>query len=219
MGQGRADSRPLYICMSTLRVRVYVRGHSLWPTAGGETAVLRWQSSQLRPRPSGTRGQMHCWDLLRVLQRRRSAAARLQTGLVRFSAYTCTDKKTRTRKISWTGLPHVYHNAQVYLAYTTTRRQIYVSGSRRCSGSSRRLPTSSRILSLHTLPSRQLGKWEIPWIDYASRENHAQAISPVTDTKNIENGAPRAELTTFTTLFADRNQCLEVVLPNALHKQ
>ena len=101
----------------------------------------------------------------------------MQTGLVRSSAYTRTDKKTSTRKISWTDLPRVYHNAQAYLAYTTTRRQIYVSGSRRCSGSSRRLPASSRILSLQTLPSPQLGTWEISWIDYTSRENHAQAIS------------------------------------------
>ena len=101
----------------------------------------------------------------------------MQTGLVRSSAYTRTDKKASTRKMYWTNLPRVYHNAQVYLAYTTTRRQIYVSGSRRCSGSSRRLPASSRILSLHTLPSRQLGMWEISWIDYASRENHVQVIS------------------------------------------
>ena len=86
-------------------------------------------------------------------------------------------KKPAQRKISWTDQPRVYHNAQVYLAYTTTRRQNYVSGSRRCSGSSRRLPASSRTLSLHTLPSRQLGMWEISWIDYASRENHAQGIS------------------------------------------
>ena len=101
----------------------------------------------------------------------------MQTGLVRFSAYTRTDEKNNTRKISWTDLPRVYNNARVYLAYTTTRRQIYVSGSRRCAGSSRRIPASSRLLSLHTLPSRQLGTWEISWIDYPSRENHAQAIS------------------------------------------
>ena len=52
-----------------------------------------------------------------------------------------------TRKISWTDLPRVYHNAQV----------IYVSGSRVCSCSSSRLPAMSRILSLHTLRSRQQG--------------------------------------------------------------
>ena len=101
----------------------------------------------------------------------------MQTGLVSSSAYTRTDKKTSTRKISWTDLPRVYHNAQVYLAYTTTRRQFYVSGPRRYSGSSRRLPASSRIISLHSPPSRHLGTWERSWIDYASRENHAQAIS------------------------------------------
>ena len=110
----------------------------------------------------------------------------MQTGLVRSSAYTRTGQKTSTRKVSWTDLPRVYHNAQVYLAYTTTRRQIYVSESRRCSGSSRRLPATSRILSLHTLPSRQLGTWEISWIDYASRENHAQAIS-VASCRHKEN--------------------------------
>ena len=74
-----------------------------------------------------------------------------------------------TRKISWTDLPRVYHNAQV----------IYVSGSRVCSCSSRRLPAISRILSLHTLPSRQQGTWKVSWTDYASRRNHAQAISVV----------------------------------------
>ena len=101
----------------------------------------------------------------------------MQTGLARSSAYTRPDQKASTRKISWTDLPRVYPHAQVYLAYTTTRRQIYVSGSRKCSGSSRRLLASSRILSLHTLPSRQLGTWEISWIDHHSRDNHAQAIS------------------------------------------
>ena len=104
----------------------------------------------------------------------------MQIGLFRSPAYTRTDKKNSTREISWTDLSRVYHNAQVYLACTTTRRQIYVSGSRRYSGSSRRLPANSRILSLHTLPSRQLGAWEISWTDYASRENHAQAISVAT---------------------------------------
>ena len=149
------------------------------------------------------------------MQRRRLAAARMQIGLVRSSAYTRTDQKTSTRKISWTDLPRVYHNAQVYLAYTTMRRQIYVSGSRTCSGSNRRLLASSRILSLHRLRSRQLGTWKISWIDYASRENHAQAISVASYRhKNTENGAPRAELTTCTTLFTDRFQHLEVVLPN-----
>ena len=127
-------------------------------------------------------------------------------------------KKQHEEHISWTDLPRVYHNAQVYLAYTTTRRQIYVSGSRRCCGSSRRLPASSRILSLHTLPSRQFGTWEVSWIDYASRENHAQAIS-VAGYRDKEHRAPRAELTSCTTPFADRNQRPEVVLPNALHKQ
>ena len=29
--------------------------HRLWPTAGGETAVLRRRGNQLRPRPAGTR--------------------------------------------------------------------------------------------------------------------------------------------------------------------
>ena len=143
----------------------------------------------------------------------------MQTSLVRSSAYTRTDRKNSTRKISWTDLTRVYYHAQVYLAYTTTRRQFHLSGSCRCSGSSRRLPASSRILSLHTLTSRQLGTWKISWIDYASRENHAQAISVANyDTENTESDAPRAEITFCTTLFADRNQRLEVVLPNALHK-
>ena len=135
--------------------------------------MLRQRSSQLRPRPSSD-------AVLRLATRlavyRRLAASRMQTGLSRSSAHTRTDKKTSTRKISWTDSSRVYHNAQVYHAYTTTRRQIYVSESRRCSGSSRRLPASSRILSLHTLQSRHLGTWGTSWIDYASRENHPQAI-------------------------------------------
>ena len=77
-----------------------------------------------------------------------------------------------TPKISWTDLPRVYHNAQVF----------YVSGSRVCSCSSRRLPAISRILILHTLPSRQQGTWKVFWTDYASRRNHAQAISVVSYT-------------------------------------
>ena len=32
-----------------------------------------------------------------------------------------------------------------------------------------RLPASSRILNLHTRPSRQQGMWKMSWTDYASR--------------------------------------------------
>ena len=34
--------------------------------------------------------------------------------------------------------------------------------------SSGRLPASSRILNLHTRPSRQQGMWKVFWTDYAS---------------------------------------------------
>ena len=133
-------------------------------------------------------GQVYCSELLRVFQRRLVAAARTQNRpcYASFSVdlwllHGCKNRPGQilnlhthryaqsTRKISWTDLPRVYHNAQV----------IYVSGSRVCSCSSRRLPAISRIISLHTLPSRQQGTWKISWTDYASRRNHAQAISVV----------------------------------------
>ena len=152
--------------------------------------MLRRRSSQIRPRPAGTR--------VRCTAETCYASCSVDLWLLHGCKQARSDPqptharaKTSTRKISWTDLPRVYNNAQVYLAYTTTRRQIYVSGSRVCSGSSRRLPASSRILSLHTLPSRQLGTWEIFWIDYASRENHAQAIS-VTSCRHTEHRERRA---------------------------
>ena len=63
-----------------------------------------------------------------------------------------------------------------------------------------------------------LSTWKISWTDYASRKNYAQAIfwKSVT-TRRTENDTPHAEPTTCTTLFADRNQRLEVMPPNALH--
>ena len=65
-----------------------------------------------------------------------------------------------------------------------------------------------------------LSTWKISWTDYASRKNYAQAIfwKSVT-TRRTENGTPHAEPTTCTTLFADRNRRLEIMLPNALHRQ
>ena len=152
--------------------------------------MLRRRSCQLRPRPAGTRLRctaQTCYasfsvdlKLLHGCKNRPGCYASFSVDL-----WLLHGRKNRpgqnlhthryaqsTRKISWTDLPRVYHNTQV----------IYVSGSRVCSFSSIRLPAISRILSLHTLPSRQQGTWKLSWTDYASRRNHAQAISVVSYT-------------------------------------
>ena len=131
--------------------------------------MLRRRSCQLRPRPAGTRVRctaLTCYAsfsvdlwLLHGCKNRPGQIFNLHTHRYAQS----------TRKISWTDVPRVYHNAQV----------IYVSKSRVCSCSSRRLPAISRILSLHKLPSWQQGTWKVSWTDYPSRRNHAQAISVV----------------------------------------
>ena len=151
--------------------------------------MLRRRSCQLRPRPAGTRVMctaLTCYASFSVdlpplygCKSRPGCYASFSVDL--WLLHGCKNRPgqilnlhthryaQRTRKIYWTDLPGGYHNAQV----------ISVSGSRVCSCSSRRLPAISRILSPHTLPSRQQGTWKVSWTDYASRRNHAQAISVV----------------------------------------
>ena len=54
-------------------------------------------------------GQMYCSDVLHLCQCSLVAAAKMQTGLVRSSAYIRTEIKNSTRKISWTDVPRGYH--------------------------------------------------------------------------------------------------------------
>ena len=52
-----------------------------------------------------------------------------------------------------------------------------------------------------------------------AKEPRAGDFGGQLQTQGTENGTPCAEPTTWTTLLADRNRRLEIVLPNALHRQ
>ena len=135
--------------------------------------MLRRWNSQLRPRPAGTR--------VRCTAETCYTSCSVKVLLAHRCKHACSDPQPTHAPISQNqheedildrptssipqraGTPRVYYNAQANVR-------------ERCSGSSGRLPASSRILSLHTLPSRQLVTSEISWIDYPSRENQAQAI-------------------------------------------
>ena len=122
--------------------------------------------------------QKQAW-LLRVFQRRLVAAARMQNRPGQILNLHTHRYAQSTRNISWTDLPRVYHNAQV----------VYVSGSRVCSCSSRRLPAIGRILSLHTLPSRQQGTRKVSWTDEGTTRRRFRWL--VTDTRNRERHSLR----------------------------
>ena len=163
--------------------------------------MLRRRSCQLRPRPAGTPDSctaQTCYasfsvDLWMLHGYKNMPGCYASFNVDLWLLHECKNRSGQilnlhthryaqsTRKISWTDVPRVYYNAQV----------IYVSGSRVCSCSSRRLPAVSRILSLHTLPSRQQGTWKLSWTDYASRRNHAQAISVVSYRHNRERHSLR----------------------------
>ena len=54
---------------------------------------------------------------------------------------------------------------------------------------------------------------------HLAKEPRAGDFGGQLQTHGTENGTPCAELTTCTTLFADRNRRLEIILPNALRRQ
>ena len=124
-------------------------------------------------------GQMYCSYVLHLCQCRLVAAAKMQTGLVRSSAYTRNDQKNITRKISWSDLPRVYH-AQA------NSRELKLSADGYQPVESYPQPTHATKLALST--------WKISWTDYASRKNYAQANcwKSVTS-RRTENGTPHAE--------------------------
>lgn len=64
-----------------------------------------------------------------------------------------------------------------------------------------------------------LSRWKVSWTDYASRYDTRRRFREIDlNTRGTpERCSARANQQPCTTLFADRNQRLDVMLPNALH--
>lgn len=161
---------------------------------------------------SGRVLQAHGSDVLHRL------AARLSAQAARFSAQAygcCTEQAGRVRSstygISWTDQPRVYHNAQVTV-------RIY---ARLCGCSSGLLPAQSYPQPTHaTKPGNPVRGDVLDRLRLAyttTRRRFGGVL--VAHTRDRRNDSPCAKPTTCTTLFADQNRRLEVMPPNAVHRQ